>query len=259
MYYNADQNLFECGYDSFWSPCGINSIQSSYVFEDEFLGGTTGSGSITGAGALGWNVTASGTGTCNTGYNLNTSGVGPSIHHDHPGTVRFSVSATNPEACVMTQGGSGAGTPSLNDVIGAGDSFKAVFAYGSTAGTARIGWYNQTSTTAPTSGAWWQLTGGNLQYCYANNAAATCATAQAVAVNTWAEVEIYINSTSNITFVSNVGGTTTTNTTTNAFDPGTTNPLTPGSSCNSTGTAIVCYIDYIQWAGFDTSGDGVRD
>jgi len=266
MYYNADQNLFQCDVGGYWTNCAINSIQSSYVFEDEFLSGSVGAGSQVGVGALGWNVSQLTGSTCTTAYNQNVTGTGPGIHHDHPGTLRLTTDATaTNHGCVMTQGGTAAGTPTLNEVLAVGDSFKSSIAVGTATGTMRVGWSNQTTSTAPTSGLWWQYTGGNLQYCYANNAAATCATAATLAVNTWAEVEIYVNSITsgsmNVTFDYNISGTTTSpNTTTANFDIGTTNNLSPGSSCvTSTTTAQNCYIDYIQWAGFNTSTDGIRD
>lgn len=261
MYYNADQNVFMCGLAGKWVNCAINSIQSSYVFEDEFLGGTTAAAtgtSFQGVGALGWNVNA--TTSCAAAYNQ----TGPALAHDHPGTLRLTTAAVNGNGCAMTQAGTAAGTATLSQVIGVGDVFKTNIAIGAQTGTMRIGWTNQTSNTAPTSGAWWEYVNGSdathLRYCYANNAAATCAAGPVIAANTWAELEIYINATNNITFVVNIGGTNNSYTTTNTFDPGTTNKLGPTATCYaSTTTALNCYIDYIQWSGVNTSGDGLRD
>lgn len=264
MYYDADAGVFRCGINSFWQNCAINNIESSYVFEDEFLSGaaqTAAATSLTGVGNLGWNVST--TASCAVAYNQNVAGTGPGINHDHPGTLRLTTNTTNPAGCVMTQGGTAAGSPTLNQLLDRGDTYKSAFAISTATGTMRAGWSNQTGTTAPTSGAWWQYTGGNLQYCYANNATAVCATATTLATNTWAEVEIHINSVTagavNIVFTSNIGGVSTSNTTTANFDAGTTNRLTPGASCVTTGTAQNCYIDYIQWSGYNTSGDGIRD
>jgi hypothetical protein len=116
--------------------------------------------------------------------------------------------------------------------------------------------------TAPTSGLWFQITGGNLQYCFANNAAATCTTATALTNNTWANIEIRLNNDTHnsATFYWSIGGTTGSATIGSTFDAGGTNPLSPGSSCvTTTTTAQNCYVDYIQWSGFNQSGDGIRD
>jgi hypothetical protein len=207
-----------CGANGFWSSCAINEIESTYVFEDEFLGGNSNSTvgtSITGVGDLGWNVTSST--SCTESYNQN---VGPGYLHDHPGVLKLTTGATSGNGCAMTQGGTSAtAAGTLSQVIGAGDSFKSNIAVTAATGTYRIGWTNRTdNTSAPTSGAYFQYTGGNLQYCYANNTTAVCATATALAVNTWAEVEIHVNSATSITFTTNIGGVTTTNTTAGAFD-----------------------------------------
>ncbi|HEU4607979.1 MAG TPA: hypothetical protein VFS31_07705, partial [Chitinophagaceae bacterium] len=99
----------------------------------------------------------------------------------------------------------------------------------------------------------WQYTGGNLQYCFNS----TCATATTLAAGTWAEVEIHVNSTSNITFISNIGGVTTSDTTSSAF---TTTGLQPFLTCYATSAAArTCYVDFIQWYGITTSGDTIRD
>jgi hypothetical protein len=261
MYYNADQNIFMCGLNGTWTNCAINSIQSSYVFEDEFLGGTTSAAtgtSFQGVGALGWNVNA--TTSCAAAYNQ----TGPALAHDHPGTLRLTAGNASGNGCAMTQAGTAAGTATLSQIIGAGDVFKTNVAIGAQTGTMRVGWTNQTSNTAPTSGAWWEYNttadATHLRYCYANNTTAVCAAGPVIAANTWAELEIYINSASNITFVTNINGTPTSVTTTSAFDTGATNKLGPGATCYaSTTTALNCYIDYIQWSGVNTSTHGIRD
>jgi hypothetical protein len=260
MYYDADQNQFRCGVNGFWSTCSINSIQSSYVFEDEFLSGTTSAATGTnfqGVGALGWNMTA--TTSCAVAYNQ----TGPALTHDHPGTLRLAAPAANGNGCAMTQGGTAAATPTLSQILGTGDVFKTNVAISAQTGVMRVGWTNQTTNTTPTSGAYWEYVAAtdatHLRYCYANNGTPTCAAGPVIAANTWAELEIRINATNNITFITNIGGTPTSVTTTGTFDPGTTNKLGPTTTCYSTGTVLNVYIDYIQWSGYNTSIDGIRD
>ena len=263
MYYDAEQSVFRCGSNALWLSCGINEIESTYNFEDEFLSGNANSTvgtSIGGVGALNWNVTS--TTSCTEAYNQNS---GPAYTHDHPGVLDLTAGAANGDGCAMTQGGTSAGSVgTLSEILAAGDVFKTNIAASANTGTIRIGWINSTSNTAPTSGLYWQITGGNVQYCYANNTTAVCATAVSLSTNNWFELEIHVNSVQsgsmNITWIVNRGGTLTSNTTTSNFDPGTTNKLGPATTCfASTTTALSCYVDYIQWSGINTSGDGIRD
>jgi hypothetical protein len=249
MYYDADENIFRCGVSGFWSSCAINSIQSSYVFEDEFLGGTantTTNANITGVGALGWNVTA--TTSCTETYN-NTA----TAAHDHPGFLRLTTGAANGNGCIMTQGGSSAtGTGGLNTIIDVGDVYKASFMINSTTTTVRLGWSNATGNSA-SAGLYWQVSGSNLQYCRNS----TCTTATTVSANTWIEVEIYVTSSSTATFVSNIGGTNTSDVASGSY---TATGLGPFFTCYSTNSsASNCYLDFVQWSGYNTSGDGIRD
>lgn len=261
MYYDTDAGLFRCGINAIWQSCSINNIESSYVFEDEFLGGTTSAAtgtSFQGVGALGWNVNA--TTSCAAAYNQ----TGPALTHDHPGTLRLTTAATSGNGCALTQAGTAAGTATLSQIIGVGDAFKTNVAISAQTGTTRIGWTNQVSNSTPTSGAYWEYVNGtdatHLRYCYANNTTPVCATGPVISANTWVELEIHINSASNITFISNIGGVNTTNTTTGAFDTGATNKLGPTTTCYaSTTTALSCYVDYIQWSGYNTGTGDIRD
>lgn len=258
MYYNSVLHSMRCYQDGSWVNCAINQIDHAYNFEDDFLSGTTvaaGATNITGVGDLGWNVTA--TTSCAVAYNQ----TGPALSHDHPGTVRLTTAAVSGNGCAMTQGGTAAGTPTLSEVIAAGDMVKTAVAVGAATGTVRVGLTNSTSNTAPTSGVWWEAVNGtdtNWRYCYANNAAATCADnsngTPTITANTWVRLQIRIVSSTAVDFTYNG---TTVSLTGITFDLGATNKLGPAFTCfASTTTAQNCHMDYYQWRGTVTTAGG---
>jgi Carbohydrate binding domain len=260
MYYNTTMKQFRCGVNGFWSSCGVNDIQYGFSFTDDFLSGNLGSGSIVNVGSLGWNMTQST--SCTTKYN---QAIGPAASHDHPGVLDMLTGATSGNGCTMTQGGTAAGTPTLNDIISTGDDLKFTAAVDSVShGTFRIGFNNSTSNTAPTSGVWFEYDNTqdatHWRYCYANNAAATCAsTTDTISANTWYNLEIRIVSSTAVTFIlTPSGGSSETHALTGiTYDPGTTNKLGPMSSCFATSSnAYNCLIDYYQYQGYTTATGG---
>ncbi|HSE61002.1 MAG TPA: hypothetical protein VLA88_01765, partial [Candidatus Saccharimonadales bacterium] len=123
------------------------------------------------------------------------------------------------------------------------------------------GWTNMAdvnSITAPTSGAWFEYNQASSttlwRYCYANNAAATCANTSAVSAATWTNLEIRIISSSAITFL--INGSAVATLTGITYDGGATNKLGPEYVCAqgaSSTTRFDCYIDYFQWRGVSSA------
>lgn len=265
MYFNSAMEDFRCGENGAWQSCGINNIDHTWVIQDEFLGGNTvaaGATSINNVGSLGWTVKA--TTSCAVNYDTN----GPGGQHDHPGWVTLQPGGASGDGCAMGGAGSAAGTFGLTTVLGTGDALKTGvdFQPGAGFGSMRVGWTNSTTNTAPTSGAWWELNtavdASHWRYCYANNAAATCAAATATfASNAWYRLEVRIISSTAITFVmTQTTGTTTTEShplTGITYDGGGTNKLTPVYTCFALGAAGPnCNVDYFQWRGVSTASVG---
>jgi len=124
---------------------------------------------------------------------------------------------------------------------------------------------NAANSVAPTSGAWFEYVNAtdatHWRYCYANNAAATCAaTTQTVSATTWYQLEIRFVSTSAITFNLRQlpSGTLETHALTAiTYDTGATNKLSPVYVCDATTTTnLICGVDYFQWQGIITTSGG---
>jgi hypothetical protein len=249
MYYDADNGLFRCGVGGFWQNCSINSIQNSYVFEEEFVSGTTTTGQI---GALGWNASTIGAAPT---YSYNTT---MTPNSDRPGVFGITTPGTTSQGGTIWLGGNGTtGTQIVNTT----NDIKASVAIGATVTNAvvRVGLLNETtSTTSGNEGIWIETDGGAVtnqwRYCYGTGSAATCAnvtTANGFSSNhtatasTWVSIQIRVLSTTSAIFC--VDGDCATKTMTGI---GTTNRVNPAIVCyTSTGSARSCFVDYYQISG----------
>jgi hypothetical protein len=250
MYYNSATHIFRCYRDGAWSDCAINEIDHAYSFEEDFLSGLVATGSI---GSLGWAFT----GNCGTlAYNATTP---ITLGHDHPGTFNILSGATSGHICILQQSTNKTITVAAEDVI----KTNAVITGTLNNVIYRTGFTNQgtTSTTQPTSGAWWEAdntTDTNWRYCYANSGAATCADntngTPTITANSWVKLEIRIVSSTAIDFIYNGTKVSLTGIT---FDSGATNKLTPTMACgNRTAASQTCIVDYFQWRGVITTSGG---
>lgn len=253
MYYNAALAQFRCFRDTGWEACATKPIDRGYSYEDDFFSGAT-AVSAAGIGNLNWQSSQINTNGC-AAYSYNTNAA-PLPTADRPGILKATTSGTAlaTQGCRTYLGSTNTGTMAL----AAGQVIKASVAPGSvTAGAIVMRVGNDagavTSGTAPTtSGVWWEAdptSSANWRYCYSNGSAATCAASTvALAVTTFARLEIRINSvgsgTSSADFYVNgikysVTGVTINNATL----------VRPSFLC-ITGTvataSVGCYIDYYQ-------------
>ncbi len=248
IYYNSTFHSMRCYQDGAWTNCAINAIDHVYNFEDEFLSGGTASASI---GDLNWALTTST--SCTIGYNP-TSGI--TLSHDHPGVLTMTMSAATNNGCLISS------NTNRTVIAAAGDVVKTSAAVSSGAnGVYVVGLTNQTGSAQPTSGVWWEArpaTDTNWRYCYANNAAATCAdnsnATPTISANAWTKLEIRVVSATAVDFIYNGTVVSLTGIT---VDLGATNKLWPTAGCHATTTsAITCYADYYQWRGTITTSGG---
>jgi hypothetical protein len=256
VYYNSSWHLYRCFRgvnatvaDGRWEPCGTPAIERVYEVNDEFLGGLGTTGNI---GDLSW--TSSTIGTAVT-YSYNNAT--PAVSATRPGILRMRTANTINTGSSMQLSGS-AGTAST--ALGVPQVVKTAVAVGSIANPSqvlRIGLHNETTaTTAPSTGVWWEFDraqSANWRYCY-NNAGAVCAASTvAAAVDTFATLEIRINSlgsgASSADFFVNgikysVSGVTI----------NTNNRVSPAMVCYAaTAANYNCFIDYFQFRGGDGS------
>ena len=256
MYYNSNEQRYRCyrginatAGDGAWEDCTTASIDRSYSIEEEFFFGGTTSGTI---GANGW---ATSTITTAPTYTYNNAAA-PAPSSDRPGILRMSTVAT------ANRGGTlSLGTASTR--LGVGQVVRAsvaMTAVGANTEVMRIGLHNETTTTtAPTTGVWWEYSPAsslNWRYCYSNaTPTATCAnTATPPVANTFDALEIRITAlgvgVSSVDYFLN-GVKSNVNTIT----VNTTNTVAPAMTCYTlAATARNCFIDYFQFLG----GSGVR-
>ncbi|HEX3082148.1 MAG TPA: hypothetical protein VHQ86_02755, partial [Candidatus Saccharimonadia bacterium] len=255
MYYNSTMDEFRCYRGANWENCGLNPIDRGFILEDDFVSGTTTTGQV---GALGWNWSPSGTAGVLT-YNNTTAG--SATNADHPGNIRIASNA----ATFASTGGSvwlGGNATTGTMFPGSGMVLKATVSMSAIATTGlvmRVGLDAQTTgTAASTSGVWWefdQTTRGNNHWwlCSANVAAAACVDSGVTAVaNTYARLELRINSSTSATGL--VNGTSVAST--NAIDISSVR-TNPAINCFNTATATAqnaCNIDYFQLRGVSQSG-----
>ncbi len=260
MYYNSTYHMFRCYRDSAWETCGVNPIDRGFLLEDDFIGGSSGGGTI---GNAGWTAKTIGATPPTIGYNPTT----PAVTVDRPGILDITTAAAT------GNGGTIATVPTSSNpgfVLGAGYILKTTAAVASataTTQTLRIGLHNEYgSTTAPTTGVYWEADPSTntacagstpcWRYCYNNTSTPTCANSgTSIVANTFARLAIQINSlgsgTSSVTFTINGTSTTVPSVTIN-----TTNTVNPAITCYSnTTTAQDCFVDYFQLRGVAT---GIR-
>lgn len=247
IYYNSVIHQFRCYRDGDWHTCGLNPIDRGFITEEEFTSGLLTTGNI---GDMGWTLSSGGTST----LTYNTTML-PTA--DRPGTFGIQTGATSGNGSTIWLGGNGTtGTMTLSDT----NVMKAGVAVGATIANTilRVGMHNETTTsTAPTSGVWWEANSSvnaNWRYCYYTGATATCAASGvAVAASTWVRLEIRVTAlgagVSAATFI--INGTAST---VSAATIATATRVNPALSCfNSTAAARNCYIDYYQLRGVSSA------
>ena len=246
MYYNSSLGQYRCYRDGTWEPCGTKPIDRAFIVEDEFLGGSTATGTI---GQTGWNMTAI---TSNGAVTYNQP-TGVTTSPDRPGILRLQTAATVNTGSTLMLGSATGGSMQIS----AGQVVKTAVAVGSaTSGqqTIRVGIHNEVAvTTRPTTGVFWEADtslNANWQYCHGTGSAVTCTPSSvAVTANTMVRLEIKVatvgTGTSAATFsingiASNVSGATI-----NSI-----NRVSPAVSMyTQSATQNNFYIDYYQIRG----------
>ncbi len=258
LYYNNALKEFRCYRNGYWSGCDVDQVDSGFNVTDEFLsGGTSSSGLI---GALGWNRAAIGSGGVTFDYN---NGIAPTA--DHPGIIRFRANNTGGVAnsgLSIALGNGSAGSMVLSPSY---DMKATAGVESSTSGTQtfRVGFHNEHgSTTAPTTGVWWEAdptVNANWRYCYVNATPATICASSGVGItaSVFARLEIHVTAlgsgTSNVVFTINSNGNSATNTI-SGVTVNTTNLVYPAMTCYAQGTSEQdCDVDYYQASGTATA------
>ncbi len=258
IYYNNALKEFRCYENGYWGGCEVAQVQAGFSVTDEFLGG--GTSNTNGAiGEAGWtrNFINCSQGPCSLDFN---NGIAPTA--DHPGILRVRPNNTGPvtnagEDLVLGNGSAG------SMALSAGYDVKTTAGVESSASntvTFRIGLHNETSsTTAPTTGVWWEAdptVSSNWRLCYVNaTPAVVCSagnTPTAIVANAFVRLEIHITAlgsgTSNVVFSINGNSTTVSGVTVNTTNLVWPNILTyaqPASEQDSD-------IDYFQVSGTAT-------
>lgn len=234
MYYNSSTQTFRCYQDSIWQNClGFDSDiarRYPYVTEDFMSGKNTAA-----AAYSAWVQGSTGAGTM-----ADAAG-----EANHPGIIRFTSSTTaNSGWRVLTE----QAVNPINILLAGGESFETVLRPITTTNTTtRTGYLNATTSTAPSNGVYFEISGTTLSGKVTNNSVTTTtATTFTVTASTWYRVKAVINSAGSVSsfFVYNDSGTQLWTDTVTATVPNIAGRETgEGTISTNSGTTAVDLID----------------